>query len=256
MPGFVAESSIVRRIWSRSETVLFIFAGAAAEFALNKAVDWLYFTGRLPADPLGRLFSTVQYARRIVFAPEEKALAAIDQITKIHQAVEEARGSVIPDWAYRDVLYLLIHYSIASYELLERKMTDAEKEELYIVFLRIGRRMGLAALPPSFAEWLPSRGEHLRRDLAHSAWTDDLYRQYRKHLGAFRYFLVKQLQSVLVPEPVREMLSLRKPSLLIRASVPLYKACYAVGLDKLIKAILLPDQYKADVAALDVKPAG
>lgn len=253
MTGFVAETSIVRRIWSRSETVLFIFAGAAAEFALNKAVDWLYFTGRLPADPLGRLFSTVQYARRIVFATEEKALAAIDQITKIHQAVEQARGSVIPDWAYRDVLYLLIHYSIASFELLERKMTDAEKEELYTVFLRIGNRMGLSALPPTFPEWLPSREEHLRTDLAHSALTDDLYRQYRKHLGGFRYFLVKQLQAVLVPVPVREMLSL-KPSLLIRASVPLYKACYAVGLDRPIKAILLPDQYKKDVAALDVAP--
>lgn len=53
---FVAENSIVRQIWGRSDTVLFIFAGAAAEFALNKSVDWLYFTGRLPADPIGRLF--------------------------------------------------------------------------------------------------------------------------------------------------------------------------------------------------------
>ena len=46
--------------------VAFIFAGAAAEFALNKAVDWLYFTGKLPKDPLGRLFTTVEYARQIV----------------------------------------------------------------------------------------------------------------------------------------------------------------------------------------------
>ncbi|RYD98060.1 MAG: DUF2236 domain-containing protein [Sphingobacteriales bacterium] len=254
MPPFVAESSIVRTIWSRSETVLFIFAGAAAEFALNKAVDWLYFTGRLPADPLGRLFSTVQYARRIVFAPGDKALAAIDQITHIHKAVEAARGAVIPDWAYRDVLYLLIHYSIASYELLERPMTATEKDELYSVFLRIGQRMNLKELPPCFAEWLPSREEHMRSDLAHSAWTDDLYKQYHKHLGGFRYFLVKELQAVLVPQPVREMLSL-KPSLLIRASVPVYKLCYRIGLDKAIKAILLPEQYKAQVAALDHVPA-
>ncbi|RYY40936.1 MAG: DUF2236 domain-containing protein [Chitinophagaceae bacterium] len=255
MTGFVADSSIVRTIWSRSETVLFIFAGAAAEFALNKAVDWLYFTGRLPADPLGRLFSTVQYARRIVFAPEDKALAAIDQITKIHQAVEAARGSVIPDWAYRDVLYLLIHYSIASYELLERPMSDAEKEELYVVFLRIGKRMGLTELPPDFAAWVPSRAEHLHRDLARSAWTDDLYLQYRRHLGGVRYYLVRQLQSVLVPRVVQQMLGL-KPSLLIRASMPLYKLCYAIGLDRAIKAVLLPDKYKKQVAALDVPNAG
>ena len=61
---FVPESSIVRTIWGKSDTILFIFAGSAAEFALNKAVDWLYYTGKLPADPLGRLFSTVAYARQ------------------------------------------------------------------------------------------------------------------------------------------------------------------------------------------------
>jgi len=64
---FVRENSIVRKIWGKSDTILFIFAGASAEFALNKAVDWLYFTGKLPQDPLGRLFSTVSYARSIVF---------------------------------------------------------------------------------------------------------------------------------------------------------------------------------------------
>jgi len=35
---FVAKNSIVRKIWGRADTTLFIFAGAAAEFALNKAV--------------------------------------------------------------------------------------------------------------------------------------------------------------------------------------------------------------------------
>jgi uncharacterized protein (DUF2236 family) len=255
MQGFVANHSIVRRIWSRSETVLFIFAGAAAEFALNKAVDWLYFTGRLPADPLGRLFSTVQYARRIVFAPEDKALAAINQITNIHRGVEAARGSKIPDWAYRDVLYLLIHYSMASYELMERKLTDAEKDELYAVFLRIGDRMELPGLPRSFAEWVPSREAHLREDLAHSQWTDDLYLQYRKHLGPLRYFLVRELQGILVPEAVRQMLGLKR-SMFIRASVPLYKICYRIGLDRPIKSVLLPEEYKAQVAALDRKPEG
>ncbi len=74
MNYFVEKNSIVRQIWGKSDTVLFIFAGAAAEFALNKAVDWLYFTGRLPTDPLGRLFSTVSYARKIIFAENEQAL--------------------------------------------------------------------------------------------------------------------------------------------------------------------------------------
>src|SRR5688500_19310526 len=116
MQFFVDQNSIVRRIWGKSDTILFIFAGAAAEFALNKAVDWLYFTGRLPADPLGRLFSTVRYARRIVFSAMEEANMAIDTMRLIHTAVEQNRGATIPDWAYRDVLFMLIHYSIAAYE--------------------------------------------------------------------------------------------------------------------------------------------
>ena len=96
MRFFVHKDSIVRRIWGKSDTILFIFAGASAEFALNKAVDWLYFTGRLPADPLGRLFSTVAYARRIVFLPYDEAIAAIDNITAIHEGVEKKRGDRIP----------------------------------------------------------------------------------------------------------------------------------------------------------------
>lgn len=45
---FVDKHSIVRKIWGNTDVILFIFAGAAAEFSLNKAVDWLYFTGKLP----------------------------------------------------------------------------------------------------------------------------------------------------------------------------------------------------------------
>src|ERR1700733_5640781 len=131
---FVAEDSIVRKIWGRGDTVLLIFAGASAEFALNKAVDWLYFTGRLPADPLGRLFSTVRYAQEIVFAEKETALAAIDRITAIHKGVETSRAARIPDSAYLDVLFMLIDYSIRSFELLNHQLSDKEKAEIFDVF--------------------------------------------------------------------------------------------------------------------------
>src|ERR671912_2511852 len=99
MQFFVENSSVVRKIWGKSDTILFIFAGAAAEFALNKAVHWLYFTGKLPSDPIGRLFSTVSYARKIVFSPMDEANKAIDSIAAIHTAVEKRRGASIPDWA-------------------------------------------------------------------------------------------------------------------------------------------------------------
>src|SRR5829696_4536653 len=128
MEFFVRKDSIVRQIWGKGDTILFIFAGASAEFALNRAVDWLYYTGRLPADPLRRLFSTVAYARQIVFSEKQAAFNAIDKMRNIHAAVEASRGATIPDWAYRDVLFMLIHYSIASFEVLERKLSDQEKE--------------------------------------------------------------------------------------------------------------------------------
>lgn len=45
--------SVVRQIWGKSDHILMIFAGASAEFALGKAVDWLYkFTRRLQVDRL------------------------------------------------------------------------------------------------------------------------------------------------------------------------------------------------------------
>ncbi|HKB43031.1 MAG TPA: oxygenase MpaB family protein, partial [Chitinophagaceae bacterium] len=212
MEFFVDKQSIVRKIWGKADTVLFVFAGVSAEFALNKAVDWLYFTGRLPADPLGRLFSTVMYARQIVFSEKEDAYKAIDKIAAIHAAVEKNRGSQIPGWAYRDVLFMLIHYSQASFELLERKMTDTEKEDLFDVFNRVGLRMGLKGLPADYNEWTIMRNEHLQNDLIKSHYTVDLYKQYRKHLGWMRYKLLIESQKLVVPRYAKQLLNLGKLS--------------------------------------------
>lgn len=253
MEFFVHKNSIVRNIWGKGDTVLFIFAGAAAEFALNKAVDWLYFTGRLPADPLGRLFSTVAYARQIVFLEKEKANYAIDKITAIHSAVENARGTTIPEWAYRDVLFMLIHYSIASFELLERKLSSEEKEEVYNVFYRMGSRMKLKELPVTYTNWLVIREEHLQKDLERSGYTIDLFKQYKKHLGAFRYKLLKEGQIMVIPKRVRELLCFKKYSLMA-AVVPVYKFCRRLRLDWVIKSVILPATYKQQIKDLDVAP--
>ena len=230
MDLFVEKNSIVRKIWGKSDTVLFIFAGAAAEFALNKAVDWLYFTGKLPADPIGRLFSTVRYARGIVFAKLDEANKIIDAIQKIHNAVEQNRGFSIPDWAYRDVLFMLIHYSIASYELLEKKLSYDEKEEVYNVFYRVGARMGLKELPLTYTEWLPIRDIHLQNDLQKSKYTEDLFKQYRKHLGAMRFKVLIEGQKLVVPDRVKELLQFSEFSLLTPV-VPLYKISRLMKMD-------------------------
>ncbi len=247
---FVQQHSIVRKVWGKADTVLFIFAGAAAEFALNKAVDWLYFTGNLPSDPLRRLFSTVTYARMIVFSDMEHANVAIDRITAIHGAVEKERKATIPGWAYRDVLYMLIHYSIASFELLERKMTDEEKEEVYNVFYRVGTRMGLVLLPANYQDWLPDREAHLENDLVKSLHTVDLFKQYKKHLGNARFSVLLESQKMVLPAIARKLLGLDHTPWL-RPIIPVYKLIKKIHGDRLIKSILLPKKYKAQIDALD-----
>ncbi len=251
MTGFVREDSIVRKIWGTSDVILFIFAGASAEFALNKAVDWLYFTGKLPKDPIGRLFSTVSYARRIVFSPETEAIKAIGTINQIHLAVEKRRGEEIPEWAYRDVLFMLIFYSITAYELLERKLSWEEKEEVYEVFYRVGAGMNLKALPATYKEWLPMREKHLLEDLTKSNLSRDLYKQYRKHLGPARFKLLIEAQKLLVPPRVRVLLNFDTRDWL-KYAIPLYKVSRRRNLDKHIRNLILPSKYKSQIDALDM----
>ena len=253
MDYFVQPGSIVRKIWGKSDTVLFIFAGAAAEFALNKAVDWLYFTGRLPANPIARLFSTVSYSHKIVFAPKADAEKAIDAITAIHGGVEKARGAKIPAWAYRDVLFMLISYSIAAYELLERNLTPEEKEEVFEVFFRIGKRMQIPDLPATYQAWLPVWEAHLQNDLQRSRYTHDLFLQYKKHLGSFRYKVLIEAQKLVVPKIVSTLLGFSKFSWLSLV-VPLYKFSRLIKTDWLIKGILWPPAYKKQIKELDNVP--
>lgn len=247
---FVGEDSLVRTIWGRGDTVMLIFAGASAEFALNKSVDWLYYTGRLPADPIGRLFSTVKYAQEILFSEYEVAVAAIDRITAIHKGVEASRSAKIPDSAYRDVLFMLIDYSIRSYELSVHSLNEGQREEVFRVFYRVGERMGLRGLPPNYPAWRTMRTGHLETNLVRSSFTIDLFQKYAKHLGPFRYKILLYAQATLAPEKVRELLSLPSP-LLLYPPLIVYKASRALGMDGLLKKLLLPAKYKTEIAGLD-----
>ncbi len=247
---FVAKDSVVRQIWGKSDTILFIFAGASAEFALNKAVDWLYFTGRLPVDPIGRLFSTVSYAQAIVFSEKQAAIRAIDSMTAIHTTVETKRGAAIPDWAYRDVLFMLIDYSIRSFEVLERKMSMDEKSEVFRVFNNLGLRMKLTGLPNTFEEWMTMRQDHLVKDLHHNNYTDDLFNQYSKHLGSFRYKILLEAQALVTPPHVNKLLNFRKISLMLPL-IALYKVFKIVKADWILRELILPSKYKNQIKALD-----
>ena len=247
---FVVQDSIVRRIWGDGDMVLLIFAGSAAEFALNRAVDWLFFTGKIPNDPFGRLFSTAAYSQRIVFADDLTASATIARIRAIHQAVERQRGQSIPDWAHRDVLYMLIDYSERAHRLLHRPLTGTEKDELFDVFRRVGEGLGIPELPTSYAQWRVDRDRHLRKDLLHSEGTEALYAQYRKHLGSWRYRMLLQVQAALAPEHVRRLLRLGSAEWL-RPFLRAYPFLVRMGLRSMIQRLLMPPAHLAAVRALE-----
>jgi uncharacterized protein (DUF2236 family) len=248
--SFVPPDSIVRKIWGDADAVLLIFAGAAAEFALNRAVDWLFVTGALPADPVGRLFSTAAYAQDIVFADRAAAERTLARIRAAHEGVERVRGACIPDWAHRDVLYLLIDYSERAYALLHRPITTAERDDLYDVFRRVGDGLAIPNLPPTYADWLSDRERHMRRDLAFSAHTAALYARYRSQLGWWRYRLLRFLQALLVPHLAGELLSLRHAPW-GRAAILLYRVLRRLHLASVARVVLMPREYLGRVRQLD-----
>ena len=250
MTNFVQEHSIVRRIWGDGDMVSLVFAGAAAEFALNRAVDWLFFTGNVPNDPIGRLFSTASYAQQIVFADHATASRTLDTIREVHAAVERRRGRRIPDWAHRDVLYMLIDYSEKAHELLSRPLTADEQHELYQVFNRVGTGLGINGLPPSYTEFRVDRERHLLADLRYGDGTQALYAQYRKHLGVWRYRVLLRIQALLAPEHVLGLLGLKAAEWL-RPLARVYPMLVRARLRSILHRLLMPSKYLADLRELD-----
>lgn len=254
MQYFSPPGSISRQVWGNSDTLLLVFTGSAAEFAVNRAVDWLFFTGRLPSDPVGRFFSTARFAQQIMFADTATATATIERVRKIHMSVERQRGQQIPDWANRDVLYMLMDYAGRAFEMLNRPLTAVEQAELYEVNRRFGTLMGIPELPPSYDAWLDDRRVHLERDLAYSRHSAELYGHYRRALGPLRYEMMRSVQALLVPERVRELLGLRKqPG--AHHTLNMYRKLDRLGLRPAVQRLVLPPRYLADVRKLDLPQA-
>src|SRR5215213_2225902 len=252
MSEFVNRDSVVRKIWGDPDLILLIFAGSAAEFALNRAVDWLFSTGKIPRDPIGRLFSTVRYAQEIVFVSEDEARRTLHRINAAHRTVERQRSDTIPDWAYRDVLYMLIDYSERAHALLYRPLSASERNELYSVFLRIGEGLSISQLPETYEEWRQDRRLHLVRDLTYSRHTAMLFRQYRLHLGAWRYYLLLQVQAVLVPDEVKRFLRLHSNDLL-SGLVHTYGILTNFNLQSMVHTLLIPPRYWSELRQIAQK---
>jgi hypothetical protein len=166
--------------------------------------------------------------------------------------VEENRHAQIPDWAYRDVLFMLINYSVTSYEVLYRKLTNTEKEEIFESFYRVGARMGLTGLPNNYAEWTIAHEQHLQNDTVFSDFTVDLYKQYRKHLGYGRYQILKRVQALIVPAKIKQLLSLGNNPFFM----PIlwgYKLGRSLKLGNMITRLILPKAFRSQVNNLSAE---
>jgi uncharacterized protein (DUF2236 family) len=236
-------SPVTRRIWGSPDAILLFFAGGAAEFAAIKAVDWLFFTGRLPGAPVERFFETVRFAQSVFFGDPAGATKAVERINRIHRRVEEARGEEIPQWANRDMLFILIDYGERAHEVVFGAMTEGERTSHFGVGLALGRAMHLSGLPSTYAEYRDQRHQQLLKDYARGPLTDELYASYRRALGSWRYRLLGLVQASVLPAELRQILGL-EPNRFVDWLLRVYHYLPGGG-DKLrpLRGVLLPRRY-------------
>lgn len=243
MEYFVNPGSIVRKIWSDADMILFIFGASAGEFALHKSVDWLFYTGKLPSDPIARLFSTLEYAQKIIFDENPKALKTLANINKIHGQVETSRGQIIPNWAYKDVLYMLIFNSIYAYETIEKPMTENQKNELYKVFKKVGEAMNITDLPLDYNACKNDRAETILSNYQYSAYTPLLLNAYKTKLGNIRNQLLNTVIRLQI-EPNLNTLLFKNPNFFQQYLIQLYAKTRHIYPINQLKYKLLPTEYE------------
>jgi hypothetical protein len=245
--------AVMRRVWGNVDTIMLIFAGAAAEFAVNKAVDWLFWTNALPRAPIRRFFHTVKYAQAVLLGDAPTVAKQMAAINGAHRGVERGRGYAIPAWAYRDVLFMLIDYGERAHRVVHGPMTAPDRVAHWEIMRELGEEMHIADLPATYPAYLAARYQHLRENTAHTAWTDQLYAAYRKDLGPIRMALLLDLQAGLVPEHVAGLLGLRRRAYMDRA-LRLYHHTPRALVPGLAPW-LLPREYAGQIAALS-RPIG
>jgi uncharacterized protein (DUF2236 family) len=247
-------SAVTRRIWGSPDAILLFFAGGAAEFAAIKAVDWLFFTGRLPGAPVERFFETVRFAQNVFFSEPAGATKAIERINRIHRRVEQARGEEIPQWAYRDMLFILIDYGERAHEVVFGPMTEAERASHFGVALTLGQAMRLSGLPTTYAQYRDQRHQQLLEDYARGPLTDELYASYRRALGPLRFRLLRLVQASVLPEELRDVLRL-KPYALVGELLRCYRFLPGGG-NKLrpLHGALLPGQFARQLREMERAP--
>jgi uncharacterized protein (DUF2236 family) len=242
--------AVVRRIWGSVDAIILIFAGSAAEFALSRAVDWLFWTNRLPDAPIERFFETVRFAQTLVFEGPAGAEAAIAAVNGAHRMVERSRDAAIPQWAYRHVLSMLIDYGEQAHRIVFGPMSEHDRAVHFTAMLEIGCALRIAGLPTTYDEYRAQRQAHLQDDIAYGEFSAKLYARYRDALGGWRFRALLRLQASLVPAEVARLLGLRRrrgADLLLRV----YRHLPRHRLLRVVYPLLLSRRYARQLASLD-----
>jgi hypothetical protein len=241
---------VAHRIWSSPDAVLLFFAGGAAEFAALKAVDWLFFTNALPTAPIERFSETVHFAQRVFCTDPQTAATTIAIMNRIHRQVEAKRGRAIPAWAYRDVLFIVLHYGEVAHTVVFGPLAEADRLAYFAAVMTLGQAMALPDLPATYAAYQQQRHQQLVDDYAPSVWTERLNRCYRVALGRWRYWLLRRVQASVIPDELRGVLGLRRTPL-ITGLLSGYRYLPGGG-NKLcpLHGLLLPHRFAGQVRAL------
>ena len=152
-----------------------------------------------------------------------------------------------------NLVFMLMKFTILLVleKVVELKLSNQEKEDVFDVFYRLGSRMNLSKLPTNYTAWEKQYHEQMKDDLVKSDFTVDLFKQYKKHLGAFRYKILLESQKLVIPEQVRKLMGFNRINW-VSPLLAFYKFSRLIHMDKLFKSLLLPPAYKKQIQELDI----
>ncbi|MDA3872916.1 MAG: oxygenase MpaB family protein [Kiritimatiellae bacterium] len=239
-------SDFTRKLWSDLDHILLVYVGSAAEFALVEDNHWLFYTNKLPSAPLNRLLSTFVWNRKVMMTSAEDAPVLARTIRGFHDQVEAERGREegghprISNQGFKAVGAMLIEYALIAEAYLEQRGVSPEEKEAYYQDQRgFFEAMGIEDWEPSYEKFARQRQETMSENLKRNTHTDDLFDSYKRDIGRFRYWILRQFMAWFVPAYVADEVGLRKIpgfGLLYR----LYPKLHGKRAGRLVQKLLLP----------------
>ncbi len=249
-------SEFTRKLWTDLDHILLVYVGAAAEFALVEENHWLFYTEKLPSAPLDRLVSTFVWNQKVMTTSRCDAETLAKTIREFHHQVERERGREegghpkISNEAFRAVGAMLIEYALLAEAYLEKREVSAvEKENYYFDQVGFFQAMGIDGWEESYQLFHENHEQEIREQLKVNKHSTDLFKSYRKDLGAFRYGLLVQFMAWFVPDPISEELKLKK-SAWFKPLFYLYPLLHGRAVTKIIHRTLLPPRVLKGLTAV------